>query len=447
MLMPIVEVPETIARGMEEYREIFFRDEGFEHISRYVSGLILSPNKTMAGIYDQQVWEGYKPSERAMHAAVFEANWSSEELMGRHREIIGLQHQGKGREVISLDWTLAHHERGPKIYANSKAYDYVEKRNTLYQTVVTAVVANRVIIDGIAIEVQKPSPAQEELAYLNQTAKQSYEQMEQAHQRLLELMHHFKHKLAYKKRTEIALEIVQQLEAEGHFALADYAFDNGVLTLDLTKFIESRNKHWVSELESSRNINWQGQWRRVDDIAVELRHNHPESFRLVEVKMRNGEEKQFKAFTKVVRLKRYGKKRLVIMHENLDLTDEPRFLLTDALHWESSRVIETWSYRWTAEIFHEFSKQVTGLESSQVRKEEAVKRHFRLSCVAQSIVQRAPATASKSERFSFADGKITFGQKCRSIARECFFSILKLVKNLFARGQSAEQVLETLIPA
>lgn len=447
MLMPIVAVPETIGRAMGEYREVFLREEGFEHIKRYISGLILSPNKTMAGIYDQQVWAVKRPSERAMHSAVFEANWSSEELMAKHRAIVGKQHQGKGREVISLDWTLAHHERGPKIYANVKAYDYVAKRNTLYQTVVTAVVANRAKLDGIAIEVQNPSTTKEEIAYLNQTAKQSYEQMEQVQKRLLELVHHLKHKLEYKKRTEIAVEIVQQLEAEGHFAQADYAFDNGVLTLDLTKFIESCNKHWVSEIESSRHINWEGQWRRVDEVAQQLRQTHPESFRLVNVKMRNGDEKQFKAFTKVVRLKRYGKKRLVVMHEDFNLTDTPRFLLTDAVHWESSRVIETWSYRWAAEVFHEFSKQVTGLESSQVRKEEAVIRHFRLSCVAQSIVQHSPATASKSERFSFADGKITFGQQCRSIARQAFLAILKLAKNLFLTGQSADQVLELLIPA
>jgi hypothetical protein len=68
------------------------------------------------------------------------------------------------------------------------------------------------------------------------------------------------------------------------------------------------------------------------------------------------------------------------------LSDAPRFLLTDAQHWESGRVIETWSYRWASEIFHEFGKQVTGLEAAQVRKEEAVTRHFRslalgLSCL------------------------------------------------------------------
>ncbi|MCX7594269.1 MAG: hypothetical protein N2235_10985, partial [Fischerella sp.] len=94
---------------------------------------------------------------------------------------------------------------------------------------------------------------------------------------------------------------------------------------------------------------------------------------------RNGDQKQFWTFTKTIRLKKYGRKRLVIVHEQEELNDDPRFLLTDALHWESGRVIQTWNYRWPTEIFHEFTKQVTGLEASQVRKEEAVKRHFRLS--------------------------------------------------------------------
>ena len=88
----------------------------------------------------------------------------------------------------------------------------------------------------------------------------------------------------------------------------------------------------------------------------------------------------------------------MIVHEKADLTDAPRFLVTDALHWESGRVIETWSDRWASEIFHEFGTQVTGLEAAQVRKEEAVTRHVRWSGVAQSLVQRAPACVSTSER-------------------------------------------------
>ena len=243
------------------------------------------------------------------------------------------------------------------------------------------------------------------------------------------------------------MEIVRQLEAEGQFPQAHYAFDNGVLTLELTRLIESRGKHWVSEVEVSRHIQWQGHWRRVDEVGAELRHHHPESFRPVKVGCRNGEEKVFFAFTKGVRLKRYGRKRLVIVHEQPDLSDAPRFLVTDALHWESGRVIQTWSYRWASEVFHEFGKQVCGLESAQVRKEEAVTRHFRLSCVAQSLVQRAPAAESKSERYAFAAGKKTYGQKCRAIYREALRSLLELGKRYFAEGKSCDEVLEVLMPA
>ena len=447
-MLPIVGVPETIRRGMAPYRDIFCREAGFEHISRYVTGLLLTPNKTLQGLYDVQVWaREHAPSRRAMHAAVFEAGWDAEALMPHHRAVIAREHRGRGREVLSLDWTYAHHERGPKIWGINKAWDHVEHRLASYQTVVTAVVANRSRLDGIEVVVQQPDRYEEEMAYLQETVQASYTQIEEARGRLLELLHHLMHRLGYKKRTAIALEIVKQLEQEGHFPQAHYAFDNGVLSLELTRCIENAAKHWVSELECSRHIQWQGQWRRVDAVAAELRHEHPESFRPVRVRCRNGETKAFRAFTKVVRLKRYGRKRLVIVHESEALRDAPRFLLTEALHWESGRVLETWSYRWTSEIFHEFAKQVTGLEAAQVRKEEAVKRHFRLSCVAQSLLQQAPASGAETERFAFAQGAMSIGQKVRTLARDALKSLLKLVEQLFAQGHSCEHILEVLMPA
>jgi len=116
-MLPLVGVPATIANGMSADRKVFCREAGYEHVSCYLSGLLLSENKTLQGIYAQQVYEdGKQVSRRAMHAAVFEAGWDSEELMQQHRAIVGKQHQGRGREIISLDWTLSHHEDGFEIY-------------------------------------------------------------------------------------------------------------------------------------------------------------------------------------------------------------------------------------------------------------------------------------------------------------------------------------------
>lgn len=130
-----------------------------------------------------------------------------------------------------------------KIYGAKNGYDYVNRCQSCYQTVVTAVVANPHRVDGLAVEVQQPHYQKEELAYLTMTRREIYEEMEQVYERLLELLHYHQHQLGYRKRTEMAVEIVRQIEAEGHYPQADYAFDQGVLTHPLTQLIESSGKH------------------------------------------------------------------------------------------------------------------------------------------------------------------------------------------------------------
>lgn len=49
-MLAMVEVPETIRKGLRPYGDLFRRAEGFAHVSRYVTGLIVSPNKTVQGI-------------------------------------------------------------------------------------------------------------------------------------------------------------------------------------------------------------------------------------------------------------------------------------------------------------------------------------------------------------------------------------------------------------
>jgi hypothetical protein len=121
-------------------------------------------------------------------------------------------------------------------------------------------------------------------------------------------------------------------------------------------------------------------------------------------------------------------------------------LLTDALHWQRGRVIETWSDRWPSDIFHEVATPVGGLETAQGRTEEAVKRHFRWSGVAPSRLQQAPASGAATARFLFAQGAATIGQKVRTIAQEALQSLRKLVEQWLAQGHSWEHMLEVLMP-
>src|SRR5919106_2634435 len=116
---------------------------------------------------------GEAPSCRVMHEAVFESGWDAAAFIQHHRAEVAHAYQGRGRPVISLDWTLSHHERGPKIYAVTKSYDYVERRTTLFQTVVTAVVSNREWIDGLEVVVQDPKDLKAEAASAKRRPKRA----------------------------------------------------------------------------------------------------------------------------------------------------------------------------------------------------------------------------------------------------------------------------------
>ena len=93
-MLPLVSIPQTLQKHMQSYRAVFCRNSGFAQVSRYLTGLLLSPNKTLQGIHAQWVWpEGEGVQRRAMHAAVFEsAGWNCEDLMHQHRQVVAPAH-------------------------------------------------------------------------------------------------------------------------------------------------------------------------------------------------------------------------------------------------------------------------------------------------------------------------------------------------------------------
>ena len=101
-MFPLVGIPSSIISRLKGYRRVFCREAGFKHISRYISGLLLSSNKTLQGIYSHLVFPDVETvSRRAMHESIFESGWSVSELMSQHRQEVSSVHHGRGREVLA----------------------------------------------------------------------------------------------------------------------------------------------------------------------------------------------------------------------------------------------------------------------------------------------------------------------------------------------------------
>lgn len=279
------------------------------------------------------------------------------------------------------------------------------------------------------------------------TDKRAYASWEAGLQRLIESLSSETHRRASQRRTDLFLALVRQLAEAGHFPEVNSVVDQGGVSRPLTAYVEERGKYWVSELEKSRNINWKGEWRRVDSVAEDVRREYPEAFRQHPATLRHGPTRTCWICSKGGRLKRYGKLRLFIGHDEAELSAPPHYLITNAFHWEGTNAIQTWSARWTSEIVHEFGKECTGFEAAPVRNEEAVNRHFRLRGGAQSILQRVMPEASTSEKFAFAEDSVTCGPRLKAIPREVFRTGLRWGRRLFEEGHSCDQVFESLMPA
>jgi hypothetical protein len=261
----------------------------------------------------------------------------------RPRQVVAPAHRGRGRAGLRLAWTDAQHERGPKSWGGQKAWEPVARRLAPEQTMVTAVLAHRERLEGLEGVVQPPDGHAEAGAYGQATGQDSSAPMEAARGRVWALLPPLLPRLGSKKRTEMAREMVPPLAQEGPVPQAHSAFDHGVLTLERTRGLERVGTPWGSEGEGARPIQGQGQGRRGDAGAAELRREPPERFRPVRVRGRPGNLRQRGALTKGVRVKRTGRKRLGMVHAHEDLREAPRLLRTDARHGESGRVLETWS--------------------------------------------------------------------------------------------------------
>ncbi len=176
-MLPLVGIPATISKFLKSYRQVFRKETGFQHISRYINGLLMSPNKTLQGIYSQLVWdEEQKVSRRAMHEAVFEAGWNHQELMKQHRTINYVSRTSRKRKRNNCKG-IGHFP----IILIVRKFSQPNKRMIMsidagvaILPVVTASISNGQRVDGIAVKVQHPNYEKEELAYLEMTAQESY---------------------------------------------------------------------------------------------------------------------------------------------------------------------------------------------------------------------------------------------------------------------------------
>lgn len=101
-----------------------------------------------------------------------------------------------------------------------------------------------------------------------------------------------------------------------------------------------------------------------------------------------GKKENYWAYVNTHKVKAIGRQRLVISFSKEDLSDsEPKIYVSNRLHWRSGGILRIRRHRWPIEVYHEEAK-AEGLNKYQVRQFDALKKHIACVCVAYSMLKR-----------------------------------------------------------
>jgi hypothetical protein len=119
-----------------------------------------------------------------------------------------------------------------------------------------------------------------------------------------------------------------------------------------------------------------------------LQGGGPALFRKLSIPYK-GDTETSDSYCKTRRIPNFGKQRLVINHQEADLSDAATFLISRKVNWQAAGITRIRRHRWPVEVYHEEGK-AEGLDQYQVRDFDTIYRHIALVALTYSLLRAIP---------------------------------------------------------
>jgi hypothetical protein len=438
LLFPISEISAPVLEFASVFRDAFNHPAQEKHFAEYLSGLIASGNRTVAGIHQRLVCETAYDS---LHHFMTDSPWSADTVKEKRLEWIKskLPKEKEKPTVIAIDSTFLHHT-GEHIHGVYWYWDYAKKQYCLAQRVVLSslVSPSHLIPLGHALYHRGFLPEQKLYLEATMPAKDAPEEEWQEYNNLVEKYQ--QNCIEHKTQLQIAATLVDECEQAG-FQKHAYVLDGAFLDKDLMDHIERYGQAWVCRLAKSRLVQIKnGDFTSIEEFAKSL---PKDLFKPVNVKTRQGEERTYWCASKNMIIKDWKKLRVVISYDNEKLDGEPVYLISNKLNWiQAYKILDHYIMRDSIEHLIRDNKQELGFEDGQQRRKEAVVKHWELTFAAHAFLELA-VTVDYPEGMS-APLLETIGQKCRFVETKLLQSLVNLIEAMFLNGQNTKEFLELI---
>jgi hypothetical protein len=466
-MLPLVEFP-ALVQHYAPYFEKVFSPEAFIQFERYISGLIVSENKTVDGINRLVVCESRNQSSlnRLLTESPFKLDELNQARLQLLDELPGTRLKRNG--VLGIDDTLLIHygEHFDQIaylldptsdsyvwahdlvnlYYSDDETDYPARFQLWKPTDVDAL-ERGLVAAGIALKDSKQS--------LKTAAPHKWRNYLQGVWR----RHQDQPAVAalYQSKLIIAEQLLQDWVKANPALKLPVTFDNWYTQPGFCRYLQQRlHLDYVGTLAADDQVLLQKGAERLDAFAERLKQEQLTGsaqrkapiFRPITIRFK-GEKEQVYSYCATHRIQHFGRQRLVINHSQADLSDSPVFYLSNCLRWQAPGITRIRRHRWPVEVYHEEGK-AEGLDQYQVRDFQAVARHIGLVAVAYSMLRAAqhdPALQHKLQQQLKLDLKGSPAFWRRVSQAQCLWSLALVISAGLAQGQSLRTIMTPFLRA
>jgi len=406
-MLPLVEFPELVQHYAPFFASVF-SEKAFVQFQRYISGLIVSENKTVEGINRLFVLESRNQS--SLNRFLTESPYSVEALNQARLALLaslpGTQMKRKG--VLSVDDThLAHY--GRHFDQIAYLYDPALKHHVWAHNLVNLHYSDDLTDYPVAFQLWKPADLEKlehglpaagvklrdsKFALKDEEPKKWRNYLLGVWRR-----HQSKPEVAalYQSKLLIARQLLQVWVADNPGLKLPVAFDNWYTKPAFCRYLDKDLQlSYVGDLAVDDEVLLATGAESLASFAQRLKEEHLAAVESGDKRVFHkisfdykGERKTYYTYCRTHRIRNFGKQRLVISHRQADLSDKPVFTNSNRLYWQATGIMRIRRHRWPVEVYHEEGK-AEGLDQYQVRDFEAIYRHIALVAVTYSLLQAAP---------------------------------------------------------
>ena len=466
-MFPLVEFPELV----QHYAPFFggvFSEQAFIEFQRYISGLIVSENKTVEGINRLFVVESRNQSSlnRLLTKSPFTLGTLNRKRLNLLASLPGTQMKQRG--VLSLDDTLLTHY-GRHFDQIAYLFDHTQGCYVWAHNLVSIHYSDDQTDYPLLFQLWKPvdlNKLERGLLAAGVKLKASKYELKGStprkwRQYLLGVWRRKQHKAGVAELYDSKLRIGEQLLQQWVETYPDrklpVVFDSWYTQPAFCRFLDKTLQlPYVGTLCDTDQVVLREGTERLDAFAARLKQEHLDAvqqggrlvFKPITIRYK-GEQERYYSYCATHRIHNFGKHRLVINHRQADLSDNPVFLMSNRRHWQAPGITRIRRHRWPIEVYYEEGK-AEGLDQYQLRDFEAIERHVALVAVVYSLLRAAQHDSALRDKLQCQlkielDGSVAFWR--RTTQAQSLWSLALFINAGLAQGQTLHTIMDPLLRA